>query len=34
MEFEKNFYAQVAEKSSEINAFELLIDPYTGVVLP
>ena len=34
MEFEKNFYAQVAEKSTEINAFELLIDPYTGVVWP
>jgi len=34
MEFEKNFYAQVAEKSTEINAFELLIDPYTGAVWP
>ena len=34
MEFEKNFYAQVAEKSTKINAFELLIDPYTGVVMP
>ena len=34
MEFDKNFYAQVAEKSTEINAFELLIDPYTGVVWP
>jgi hypothetical protein len=34
MEFEKNFYAQVAEKSTEINAFELLIDPYTGVIWP
>ena len=34
IEFEKNFYAQVAEKSTEINAFELLIDPYTGAVWP
>jgi hypothetical protein len=34
MAFEKNFYAQVAEKSTEVNAFELLIDPYTGVVWP
>ena len=34
MEFEKNFYAQVAEKSTEINAFELLIDLYSGGVMP
>jgi hypothetical protein len=34
MEFEHNFYAQVAEKSTEINACELLIDPYTGAVQP
>ncbi|MCC7353273.1 MAG: hypothetical protein IT330_05900 [Anaerolineae bacterium] len=34
MEFEYNFYAQVREKSTEINAFELLIDPYTGFVWP
>jgi len=34
MEFEQNFYAQVAEKSTEINACELLIDPYTGAVQP
>jgi hypothetical protein len=34
MEFEQNFYAQVAEKSTAINAFELLIDPYTGAVWP
>ena len=34
MAFEKNFYAQVGEKSTKVNAFELLIDPYTGVVWP
>ena len=34
MEFEQNFYAQVAEKSTEINACELLIDPYTSAVQP
>ena len=34
MEFEQNFYAQVAEKFTEINACELLIDPYTGAVQP
>ncbi len=34
MAFEQNFYAQVAEKSTAVNAFELLIDPYTGVVWP
>jgi hypothetical protein len=34
MEFEQNFYALVAEKSTEINACELLIDPYTGAVQP
>lgn len=34
MEFESNFYAQVREKSTETNAFELLIDPYTGAVWP
>ena len=34
MEFEQNFYAQVAEKSTKINAFELLIDPFTGAVWP
>lgn len=34
MEFEYNFYAQVREKSTEVNAFELLIDPYTGFVWP
>ena len=34
MEFQQNFYAQVAEKSTAINACELLIDPYTGAVQP
>jgi len=34
MQFEQNFYAQVAEKSTKINAFELLIDPFAGVVWP
>ena len=34
MEFEHDFYARVAEKSTEINAGELLIDPYTGAVQP
>lgn len=34
MAFEQNFYAQVAEKSTGINACELLIDPYTGAVQP
>ncbi len=34
MEFEQNFYAQVAEKSTKINAFELLVDPFTGAVQP
>jgi hypothetical protein len=34
MEFAQNFYAQVAEKSTETNACELLIDPYTGAVQP
>ncbi len=34
MEFEQNFYAQIAEKSTGINAGELLINPYTGAVQP
>jgi hypothetical protein len=34
MAFEQNIYARVAEKSTEINAGELLIDPYTGAVQP
>ena len=34
MEFSSNFYAEVEEKSTGTHAFELLIDPYTGVVYP
>lgn len=34
MEFQNNFYAQIKEQSTGINAFELLIDPYSGNVWP
>jgi len=34
MEFSNNFYAEVKEKSTGTHAFEVLIDPYTGVVYP
>ena len=34
MEFQNNFYAQIKEPSTGVNAFELLIDPYTGNVWP
>lgn len=34
MEFEDNFYAQVAERGTENLAFEVLVDPYTGAVYP
>ncbi len=34
MEFQDNFYAQIQEKSTGINAFELLVDPYSGNVWP
>ena len=34
MEFQNNFYAQIKESAPGINAFELLIDPYTGNVWP
>jgi hypothetical protein len=34
MEFQDNFYAQIQEKSTGVNAFELLVDPYTGNVWP
>ena len=34
MEFTYNFYVQVREKSTGINAFELLVNPYTGRVFP
>jgi len=34
MEFDNNFYAIVAEKSTGKGAFELLVNRYTGVVTP
>ena len=34
MEFSNGFYAQVVEKDTGIGAFELLIDPITGLVHP
>ena len=34
MEFQYNFYVQFSEKSTGINAFEALIDPYTGDMYP
>ncbi len=34
MEFERNFYAIVEEKSTGMGAFELLIDRFTGLVRP
>ena|SRR4030042_1783931 len=34
MEFEYNFYVIFVEKSTGINAFEALIDPYTGDMYP
>ncbi len=34
MEFDNNFYAGVKEKSTGKNAFELLVNKYTGVVFP
>jgi hypothetical protein len=34
MEFSNNFYAEVEEQSTGIHAFELLINPYTGVIYP
>ncbi len=32
MEFQGNFYAQIKESDTDVNAFELLIDPYYGYV--
>ncbi|MCF6335206.1 MAG: hypothetical protein L3J12_05660 [Spirochaetales bacterium] len=32
MEFQGNFYAQIKESDTGINAFELLVDPYYGYV--
>ncbi len=34
MEFQYNYYVQFSEKSTGINAFEALIDPYTGDLYP
>ena len=34
MEFSNNFYVKVQEKSTGTNAFELLVDRYTGRVMP
>ncbi len=34
MEFAYNFYAEVEEKSTGIQAFEILIDRYNGIVYP
>ena len=34
MEFQYNFYAVVVEEGTGIGAFELLINPYTGAVMP
>ena len=34
MEFSDNFYAEAAEKSTGVHAFEVLIDRYTGSVHP
>ncbi len=34
MEFEQNFYAEIAERSTGVHAFELLVNKYTGSVYP
>src|SRR3990172_43148 len=34
IEFDNNFYAGVKEKSTDMNAFELLVNKYTGKVFP
>lgn len=34
MEFSDNFYAEIKEQSTDVHAFEVLIDRYTGVVYP
>ena len=34
MEFSNNFYVRVEERSTGINAFELLVDRYTGRAMP
>ncbi len=34
MEFNNHFYAEVKEKSTGVHAFELLVNRYTGAVMP
>jgi len=34
MEFQNNFYAIVIEKDTKIGAFELLVNPYSGIISP
>jgi len=34
MEFSNNFYAVIIEKDTSVGAFELLVDPYTGAIMP
>jgi hypothetical protein len=34
MEFERNFYAVIVEKETGRGAFEVLIDPFSGIVTP
>lgn len=34
MEFQDNYYAQINESDTGINAFELLINPYSGYISP
>ncbi len=34
MEFDNQFYAEVAEKSTDIHAFELLVNRWTGAIVP
>jgi hypothetical protein len=34
MDFQYNFYVQIFEENTDIGAFEVLIDPYTGDIYP
>ena len=34
MEFDNHFYAEVEEKSTEVHAFELLVNRWTGSIVP
>jgi len=34
MEFDNHFYAEVEEKSTGVHAFELLVNKYTGTIMP